>query len=362
VRLALRRALRAKRRGNLEESAEAFREALALAETLDRGGGTPQEDEAATARRTGIALALAGVLEDAGELDEAWRVYRKAMDELREKDEEREPGRRKRSETERLKAAGVAQKLGAIAERSGERAREVEARDAMEWALAELLRLSGKLEETKQEPGPLDEPREGGERGLLAGDELELPSWLTRTDLGASMENLASSYSRTGRPEYVYLAHRIIFERVENLIEHFFLVYSLAVPLYLQALSLLLRPSSRPSCKDKCHGATIVSVVSCFNTFYYDQMRLNQMNNISAQLTISAPTNELLEQASAWAKQAHEMARKTLREHEGPAVKSRKAKDEEDEDELAECRSVIAVAKLNLGLLQEVCILLLLLF
>jgi predicted DNA-binding transcriptional regulator AlpA len=196
VRLSLRRALRAKYRGELDESASAFREALSLAESLDGG-----DDEAARARRTGIAIALAGILEESGKLDEAWRAYRGAMVELRGAPTEREltvagidgtaePGNKTRSERERLRAAGVAQKLGGIAERTRETGHEAEAREAMEWALAELLKLSGKT-------------ASGEEESPLAGDDLQLPSWLTRTDLGASMENLASSYARTGKPESV---------------------------------------------------------------------------------------------------------------------------------------------------------------
>jgi hypothetical protein len=90
------------------------------------------------------------------------------------------------------------------------------------------------------------------------------------------------------------------------------------------------------------------------------------MNNISTQLTAVAPTSDMLKQASAWAQQALDMSEKTVRESEagqgrggrgwGSSGNTSKGGGggEEDEDELSECRAVLAVARLNLGLLQEV--------
>jgi hypothetical protein len=74
--------------------------------------------------------------------------------------------------------------------------------------------------------------------GVLVG-ELELPSWVTKSDIGATLESLGNLYARKGNVEY-------------------------AMPLYLQSISLLLPPAQakkpEPSVGDKCHAATIVSL------------------------------------------------------------------------------------------------------
>ena len=73
---------------------------------------------------------------------------------------------------------------------------------------------------------------------MLVG-ELELPSWVTKSDVGATLESLGNLYARKGNVEY-------------------------AMPLYLQSISLLLPPAQakkpEPSVGDKCHAATIVSL------------------------------------------------------------------------------------------------------
>lgn len=78
------------------------------------------------------------------------------------------------------------------------------------------------------------------EDAILVG-ELGLPTWVTKTDLGGTLETLGNHYARKGNVEY-------------------------AMPLYLQTISLLLPPPQarkhEPSTGDKCHAATIVSVLS----------------------------------------------------------------------------------------------------
>jgi hypothetical protein len=75
------------------------------------------------------------------------------------------------------------------------------------------------------------------EDAILVG-ELGLPKWVTKTDLGGTLETLGNLYARKGNVEY-------------------------AMPLYLQTISLLLPPpqvrTQEPSTGDKCHAATIVS-------------------------------------------------------------------------------------------------------
>ena len=71
--------------------------------------------------------------------------------------------------------------------------------------------------------------------------ELELPAWVGKADMGATLEALGNLYAARGDVEY-------------------------AMPLYLQSISLLVPPPSsgkpEPGSSDKCHAATIVSVPS----------------------------------------------------------------------------------------------------
>lgn len=74
------------------------------------------------------------------------------------------------------------------------------------------------------------------EDAILVG-ELGLPAWVSKTDMGGTLETLGNLYARKGNVEY-------------------------AMPLYLQTISLLLPPPNvrkqEPSTADKCHAATIV--------------------------------------------------------------------------------------------------------
>lgn len=85
---------------------------------------------------------------------------------------------------------------------------------------------------------------ESDEDAILVG-ELGLPKWVTKTDLGGTLETLGNLYARKGNVEY-------------------------AMPLYLQTISLLLPPPQarqhEPSTGDKCHAATIVSF-----TYFFEQ-------------------------------------------------------------------------------------------
>lgn len=76
---------------------------------------------------------------------------------------------------------------------------------------------------------------------MLVG-ELDLPPWVGKNDLGATLEALGNFYAGKRNVEY-------------------------AMPLYLQSISLLLPPPKadkpEPGSADKCHAATIVSLVLC---------------------------------------------------------------------------------------------------
>jgi len=142
--------------------------------------------------------------------------------------------------------------------------------------LAELASALGKTR--KQEEGHLVyavetllkilktiTPQDREDRSLALVD-LSLPNWISVTDVVAPFEALGTFYARSGRVEY-------------------------ALPLYLQALSVILPPKATPSDEDRCRGAHL-------------------MNSISEVLVKTNARGETLDQAMAWANKGLEVIEK----------------------------------------------------
>ncbi|KAG2139528.1 hypothetical protein BD769DRAFT_1350790 [Suillus cothurnatus] len=158
------------------------------------------------------------------------------------------------SNEERLRRVALAYKLGQLA---SERDLEEEEKWLI-WAVEEVLRLSG-LGMLNANSDTKTKAQENS--GSSALEDLELPSWMSKTDLGAPLEALGALYAKKGRIEY-------------------------AMPLYLQAISLLLPPKvNNVSIEDRCRAAQL-------------------MNNLSELIMRRPPTPEVRGQAEAWARQA----------------------------------------------------------
>ncbi|KAG2036750.1 hypothetical protein BDR03DRAFT_865447 [Suillus americanus] len=158
------------------------------------------------------------------------------------------------SNEERLRRVALAYKLGQLA---SERDLDEEKKWLI-WAVEEVLRLSG-LGMTNANSDTNTKAHENS--GFSALEDLELPSWMSKTDLGAPLEALGALYAKKGRIEY-------------------------AMPLYLQAISLLLPPKvNNVSIEDRCRAAQL-------------------MNNLSELIMRRPPTPEVRAQAEAWARQA----------------------------------------------------------
>ncbi|KIK43573.1 hypothetical protein CY34DRAFT_789955 [Suillus luteus UH-Slu-Lm8-n1] len=158
------------------------------------------------------------------------------------------------SNEERLRRVALAYKLGQLA---SERDLDEEEKWLL-WAVEEVLRLSG-LGMTNASSDTNTRMHENS--GSSALDDLELPSWMSKTDLGAPLEALGALYAKKGRIEY-------------------------AMPLYLQAISLLLPPkANNVSIEDRCRAAQL-------------------MNNLSELIMRRPPAPEIRAQAEAWARQA----------------------------------------------------------
>ncbi|KAG1736112.1 uncharacterized protein EDB91DRAFT_537334 [Suillus paluster] len=158
------------------------------------------------------------------------------------------------SDEERLRRVALAYKLGQL---SSERDVDEEEKWLI-WAVEEVLRLSGLG--TKNADSDTN-TKAHSNSGSSALEELDPPAWMSKTDLGAPLEALGALYAKKGRIEY-------------------------AMPLYLQAISLLLPPKTHNvPVEDRCRAAQL-------------------MNNLSELIMRRPPTPEIRAQAEAWARQA----------------------------------------------------------
>jgi hypothetical protein len=98
------------------------------------------------------------------------------------------------SNEERLRRVALAYKLGQLA---SERDLEEEEKWLI-WAVEEVLRLSG-LGMLNANSDTKTKAQENS--GSSALEDLELPSWMSKTDLGAPLEALGALYAKKGRIE-----------------------------------------------------------------------------------------------------------------------------------------------------------------
>ncbi|KAL6302750.1 hypothetical protein BKA93DRAFT_387690 [Sparassis latifolia] len=218
VRADLRAGVKAKRQDNLSLSEKFFQRAWDTAQTLSLShfGTSPY------LKLSGIAIALAEVLEAHERPQPAWDVYVDAIEQFTRLRKQGVP----LSGPERMRAVAIASKLGEMAETYQLPLEDEE--QWLSWAVSELMKI---LKEAQPERGvdvggdePADVPL------MLA--ELEMPPWVNKTTLGAPLEALGNFYARRGKVEY-------------------------AVPLYLQAINLLVPPSGSnktSTTEEKCRG------------------------------------------------------------------------------------------------------------
>jgi len=295
IRSELRSALRCKVRHDYVFSDQFFTKAWDKAIEM--------QDQLGLLKVTGIAISWAEMLEEAarradnGDLEDpankAYGVILDAYDWARLQLLESKAAATDGYETERMRAVSMAVKLAQMAENQKELEGQTE--EQLTYAVQELLRLSN-VSKAKGK---------GGEDAVLMAD-LPLPPWVTKTDVGVTLEMLGNLYAKKGNVEY-------------------------AMPLYLQSIALLLppnKPQQEPSIGDKCHAATI-------------------MNNLSSLIASapSAPSKEISQtsQAIAWATKASAIASAALAHPSSVSA---------PEQEVNSCKPVITVALYNLGMLH----------
>ncbi|KAJ6588938.1 hypothetical protein B0H19DRAFT_1102111 [Mycena capillaripes] len=211
VRVDLKRGIGASHKGDRESSAYYKRKAwdTAISLPIELFRTEPY------LRITGIAIDLAGELEEDGKTHEALGLYSEAFNLIR-----RSPAELL-SERERLRAISIAVKLGRLFETLGLPADDQE--KVLVWAAEGTLKLLMDVRGTSS-PEPLD---------LV---KIKLPNWLTKEDVIVPLQELGDFYGRAGRLEY-------------------------AIPLYLQVIPLLISDGEAPPV-DMCMGAHLMNNIA----------------------------------------------------------------------------------------------------
>ncbi|KAK3812831.1 MAG: hypothetical protein J3Q66DRAFT_285606 [Benniella sp.] len=165
---------------------------------------------------TGIMIQLGTMLQDMGRTHEAIDVLVMAFECLLGYQEKmgQHHGSRMMDGPTRLKTIGIAQKLGDLYHSIR---KDEQAERYYLWSVEQLLknheRMEGRVGESLRQQFQFD----------------NLPKWMTKTDLGASLEALGGFYASKG-------------------------IYSNALPLYMRALSLIEA--------DSCHAAVLMCNIS----------------------------------------------------------------------------------------------------
>lgn len=141
---------------------------------------------------SGIAIALAGVLEAANKPEEAYDAYVAALDRLRATPD--------LSGRDRMRAVSIAYRLGEMAETYQQP--EAEEEKWLVYAVEEMLRiLRDEQAASRKAGGQVPDTGAETETERVILDELELPAWVQQTDVVAPLQALGAFYSRVGKHE-----------------------------------------------------------------------------------------------------------------------------------------------------------------
>ncbi|GAB1519489.1 hypothetical protein RhiTH_002557 [Rhizoctonia solani] len=187
LRSDLRSAVKADMQGDYKISEAYFRRALDKAQSL-----TPEQlGGQYHLKISGIAIALAAVLEKQNDLRGANEVYTRAFADILRAPPPPAPAP-VLSGPERMRVVSLSLKLGEIAAKFGQLEEEEK---YLVFGTEEILRMMKEASGALPSPGN-ENVNEGGPQ-----QDLVLPSWVSHTDAGAVLERLAEFYSRTGRSD-----------------------------------------------------------------------------------------------------------------------------------------------------------------
>ncbi|GAC97052.1 hypothetical protein PHSY_004636 [Pseudozyma hubeiensis SY62] len=382
IRDDLRAAIKARNRGDARRAETYFRKALATArgikaelnEPTPTPKGAPKSEAGeAMLKISGIAIALAALLEGEGQVEESYNVLEDVWEEVMERGKYvnvgEEKGEVKRSDRDRMRAVQIAQKLGMLGQlpevrlavldkikaiHLGEQQEQgamkyrfsltgtSESQDPAEkwlvWSVEELFRLvlPAEVHASALAAAAAPPPAETSEfkpklptttlttvkpPTSISLADLDLPAWVTKLDLLSSIETLGTFYATKSLPEY-------------------------AVPLYLQTLSILLPPTNAnsggrgapPTASERCKAGLV-------------------MNNLSQLLSGSN-----IKDATSWAIKGLEVTDKTVQmagfesvpeSKAGKAAEVVQSSDERTQEVRTECLGVKLTLLYNLGVLND---------
>ncbi|KAJ9477529.1 hypothetical protein PHBOTO_001088 [Pseudozyma hubeiensis] len=381
IRDDLRAAIKARNRGDARRAESYFRKALTTArgikaelnEPTPTPKGSPKgEAGEAMLKISGIAIALAALLEGEGQVEESYNILEDVWEEVMERGKYvnvgQEKGEVKRSDRDRMRAVQIAQKLGTLgqlpevrlalldkirATQLGEQQEQgamkyrlsltgtSESQDPAEkwlvWSVEELFRLvlpaevhASALAAAAAPSAETSDPQPKTPTTTLTTvqpptsislADLDLPAWVTKLDLLSSIESLGTFYATKQLPEY-------------------------AVPLYLQTLSILLPPTNAnsggraapPTASERCKAGLV-------------------MNNLSQLLSGSN-----IKDATSWATKGLEVTDKTVQmagfesvpdSKAGKPVEVVQSSDERTQEVRTECLGVKLTLLYNLGVLND---------
>jgi hypothetical protein len=171
---------------------------LAKSLPLDSFGSDP------LLKTTGVAITLAGVLEDNGEKEEAYKIYQEALRHLQSTylnlppdaplpDLDKETLKRL-TNPEKMRAAALAYKLGGMAPELGKPDKEQE-----KWLTSSVNAVSVAALEA---PAGSDKAEKipSARRLHIMGSDMRLPDWAKNHSIAAPFEALGSFYSKRQNP------------------------------------------------------------------------------------------------------------------------------------------------------------------
>lgn len=139
-------------------------------------------------KTSGIAICLAGVLEEDRKLEEAYKVYEDALLQLQHVMDAK-PQELKGQE--KMRAVALSHKLGEMAHDMHKPQEEEE--KWLVWSVETILKS------VLQAPAGNQADQNGSRHDIqVMVEELALPSWVVQQDIAAPFEALGSFYSRTG--------------------------------------------------------------------------------------------------------------------------------------------------------------------
>ena len=131
---------------------------------------------------SGIAITLSEVLEEDGQPKKAYETYVTALEHLKQH-------WTALTGEERLRAVSMGQKLGEMAETY--QLGDEEEEQWLTWSVEEVSKLA------KDNGSPRIDGKSEDNHVVLS--DLELPKWVSVTDVGAPLEALGAFYARTGK-------------------------------------------------------------------------------------------------------------------------------------------------------------------